>query len=358
MKYFFTAVLFISVLSSHAQHDFDSLYDNNDEFRTYIDDYSRNYDLFSGEEMIEMNLISDFKNLIKRKYHDEYQEAILEFDFNDTVIVRRQVKIKPRGEYRRKNCHNPPLMLNFKKKDVLIPHLRDFDKIKFVDVCRNNDLYEQYLVIEYLVYKMYNRLSDLSFRARFLSVTYIDTSGKYKLRKHYAFMIEDIEQLAKRHDAVLYEKERISPKSTDQQITGIMDVFQYMIGNTDYYIPMEHNIKMIKLKDVTKPRPVVIPYDFDYSGIVNASYAAPNEMYPIEHVTERYYKGNCQTKERYQEIIEIFIEKKTDFYDVIQNSGELTIRSKKQAIKYLDQFYKKTDKPDNFTRFLLNSCQQ
>jgi hypothetical protein len=40
-------------------------------------------------------------------------------------------------------------------------------------------------------------------------------------------------------------------------------------------------------KDSTA-RPVVVPYDFDYAGIVDAYYAVPNEGLEIENVRQRF----------------------------------------------------------------------
>ena len=64
-------------------------------------------------------------------------------------------------------------------------------------------------------------------------------------------------------------------------------LFQYSIGNTDRSIPGRHNIQMVKSKDSTISKPFVIPYDFDYAGIVNTSYAVPDKNLGIESVTER-----------------------------------------------------------------------
>ena len=129
-RYIFIFIFLFMISGSYGQHDFDSLHSNNDQFKAFIADYSQSYDLFGEDDLIDVTLRSDFKNLIKNKYKDEYQDAILEFNLNDTVIVRRKVKIKPRGEFRLRKCSNPPLMVNFKKKDVLLPQLKDFDKIK------------------------------------------------------------------------------------------------------------------------------------------------------------------------------------------------------------------------------------
>ena len=36
-----------------------------------------------------------------------------------------------------------------------------------------------------------------------------------------------------------------------------------------------------------------VPYDFDYSGLVDAPYAVPPEGIPVENVRQRNYRGYC-----------------------------------------------------------------
>ena len=59
-----------------------------------------------------------------------------------------------------------------------------------------------------------------------------------------------------------------------------------MIGNTDWAVPNNHNVKLIYDKERKLAPPLVVPYDFDYSGLVDASYAVPNEVIGTEKVTE------------------------------------------------------------------------
>lgn len=101
-----------------------------------------------------------------------------------------------------------------------------------------------------------------------------------------------------------------------------------------------HNTALIQSKKDSTSRPFVIPYDFDYSGLVDAEYAVPNEGLPIENVRQRLYRGYPRTKEELSDAIEIFNKQKDKIYSLITNCQLLTQRSKKDIIEYLDDFYK------------------
>ena len=149
---------------------------------------------------------------------------------------------------------------------------------------------------EYYVYKMYNLLTPFSYRVRLLRVEYIDTSGKKKPRDNYAFIIEPTDQMALRLNAKEFDRKGISNHSVDRNTATIMGLFQLLVGNTDWSIPNMHNIKLLRVADAKYPMPVAVPYDFDYCGIIDAQYAIPNEIHPIEKVTERFYMGACNMK--------------------------------------------------------------
>ena len=144
--------------------DFDSLYQNDQAFKEQIDSRPEFQDLFHSDEVIKLSIESDFKNLIKRKYKGEYQPATFKYYLNDTVVVTREIKIKPRGNMRRKTCYFPPLMLNFPKKEAVINQIHDFDKMKMVLDCKRGNTYEQYLLSEYYAYKLYNIITDSELR--------------------------------------------------------------------------------------------------------------------------------------------------------------------------------------------------
>ena len=356
---FIFVFLFLSInnISSSQVYDLDSLYKTSPEFKATIDNIKDTFDLFNTDEIMHVRIISDFRNLIKKKYQDEYQPAILETILFDTIAVRRELKIRARGNFRRKTCHFPPIKLNFPKKQAIFTQIQEFSKIKLVGNCKAGTLYDQYLIQEYYVYKMYNLLTPFSFRVRLLRVEYIDTSGKKKPRDNYAFIIEPTDQMAQRLNAREYDTKGISNHSVDRNISTIMGLFQLMVGNTDWSIPGLHNIKLLRVADVKYPMPVAVPYDFDYCGIVDAQYATPHEILPIEDVKERFYMGTCREMYEYEEAFKLFHEKRAEFEAFFADSPYLVKGGKSKPLNYIDSFYRIIDSKSGVNSVIIRNCK-
>ena len=54
-----------------------------------------------------------------------------------------------------------------------------------------------------------------------------------------------------------------------------------------------HNSRLIAPAAATSNL-LPVPYDFDYSGLVDAPYAVPPEGMPVKSVRKRYYRGYCR----------------------------------------------------------------
>ena len=117
-------------------------------------------------------------------------------------------------------------------------------------------------------------------------------------------------------------------------------IFQYMIGNTDWSVRQYHNIKLMVPKNDTLARPYVIPYDFDYAGLVNAPYAIPNEGLDITSVTQRLYRGFPRTMDELQMNLNIFKEKKDVIMFYLTDFPLLNVKVRRDMTRYLDEFYK------------------
>ena len=353
-----TSFLLINTITAWAQiHDFDSLYKNDKAFKQIFKSTSDSEDIFDNDEIIKITIESDFKNLIKRKYKDEYQPAILRYSLNDTVVINRNITIKPRGNMRKKICFFPPLKLNFPKKAVVIEQLKEFDKIKMVVDCKRGNIYEQYLLSEYYVYKILNILTEYSFRVRLIKVTYVDTSEKYKTAQRFAFLIENKEQMANRLNAIPIDNKSVRDQYTDIPTLANAYLFQFLIGNTDWSIPGRHNIQMIKSKDPILPKPYIIPYDFDYAGIVNTSYAIPDENLGTKSVRERVYRGACIPENEIRNAVKHIIDKKDKIYSLYQSSELLDKNNNQQTLKYLDEFFMIIENENGLKRNILDSCR-
>ena len=355
----FSLLLLLEILYFLAPcqiQNFDSLYNQDENFRKVIQSRADFDDLFMSEEVLRITIESDFKNLIKKKFDGEYQPATLTYFVSDTLSLQREITIKPRGNMRRRTCYFPPIMLNFPKKEAVIKHIQDFDKMKMVVDCKKGELYDQYLLGEYYIYKLYNMITDYSFRVRLVELTMKDSNDNMKSMTSYAYVIESIDQLVKRLNAIEIETKNIRDPLTDLPTLANLYLFQYLIGNTDWSIPGLHNYKIIKPNDPTIQTPFAIPYDFDYAGIINTNYAVPDEQLGIESVRERVYRGVCIDPKYVIEAAKNFQKAREKIYDMYQN-GLLVTYSKRNTIVYLDEFFMILDSEASFKRNILDQCR-
>jgi len=322
-----------------------------------VDTIALDFDLFEQDEPASITLVYDIKDFIRNKQKDEYYDAKLIYHLGDTIGIEKDIRIKARGNNRKDVCAFPPLWLNIGKAEINNSYLGDIKKIKLVTHCAASNANSAYVLKEYLIYKMYNLISPYSFRVRLLRVKYIDTGRKNKEFNSWGFLIEPEEMLAQRVNAFALKMDHIGYSLTDSDQTDIMSLFQFMIGNPDYSITGRHNIKLIKLNDITKPEPVPVPYDFDYSGFVNAHYAVPGEGLPIENVTERYFLGPCRSEERFKEVIALFLSKEEEINSLLDSFEYLDKRSKGIAKSYLDDFFLLAGQKDFAKRSLLTTCR-
>jgi hypothetical protein len=316
------------------------------------------YDLFNNDRVLELVIESDFKKFIKDKDKDRYQDALLHHPLNDTTVVKRIVRIKPRGVFRKKYCSVPPIKLNFKHTDIYVKSVQQLEKMKVVSECKTSASYEDYVLREYLTYKLYQSLTDISFKVKLLRLTTIDTgSKKGKTNGSYAFLIEEVDDLAKRTNLDYLDIETASSKNIVDESMAMIAMFQYMIGNTDWSVPGAHNFKILKEKDPMQQKAFGVPYDFDYSGLVNAPYAVPTPELGITSVRIRYFKCPCYSSDVFRSTLEKFIEKKSQMFSIINEFSQLSEGSKKDINSFVEGFYKQIEskKAENF---FLKNCQK
>jgi hypothetical protein len=313
--------------------------------------------LFSEDEPLLITIKSDFKSLIKGKKSEDpaYQAAELIHTDSEGGEEVFEIKIKPRGITRRINtwCSFPPLMLNFKKKAVENTVFAGQDKLKLVAYCKNNDANEQYNIMEYLVYKVYQLFTPYSFKVRLVQVTYVDTSEKYKPVTRYGFIIEHEKALAERNGGEIAELKLNNHDRCDRRSIDIFTCFQFMVGNTDWWVGNQHNVKILVAEG---KMPIPVPYDFDITGVVNVNYASPDERLGIATVRERLFRGYCRRPGEYEEILSIFNEKKEEIYDIYRTCEILDEKQLKGTLAYYDQFYEIINDPGSVSSNFYEAC--
>ncbi len=315
-----------------------------------------NWDLFGKQDVVKLSLIFDIKEFLKPRNAGKYHVARLLIHISDSGIIEKAVKIRTRGQFRQEHCMFPPIKLNLKKAKFDNEYLEQQTTFKVVTHCRNTSGYENYILKEYLVYKMYNELTDYSFRVRLIQMQYIDSKGKRKPFVKYGFLIEHLNAMATRNNAIRIDNEKLGMKLMDPEGMARVALFNYMIGNCDWSITGLHNMKVIKIKDFTVQYPQPVPYDFDYSGFVDAEYAVPPENLGLESIRERRYIGICLPETTTASAIRLFLEKKAAMYKVINDFDYLSKKEKKELLRYIDSFFRVLDSDFLIRRDIYSTC--
>lgn len=303
-----------------------------------VDTLPRDFGLFKSDEILNLSLRFDLTEYTRKKPKEEYLNAILTYHISDKDSINKEIKLRSRGIARNNICNFPPISLNFKKSDIKSSEMKKADKIKMVTHCNSGN--EEYLFKEFLIYKMYNVLTEYSFKVRLVKVDYISTAKNKKIIRSYAFLIEPLDMLTERTKSAPIEILKLSQKNIIPEMMDRMTIFNYMIGNTDWSVAGQHNVKVISVVDATNPGlGGIIPYDFDYAGLVNAHYALPTEGLGLESVRQRRFLGDCRSAEQYTNALKEFSGKKSEFYRIVNEFTYLNEKDKKSMISYLDEFY-------------------
>ena len=170
-----------------------------------------------------------------------------------------------------------------------------------------------------------------------------------------AILIEDDKVVAKRHGAQVLK--RFVHPLNQAEIASITNAFfQFMIGNTDFSTAYQHNQKLLFKEGKTIP----LPYDFDMSGLVNASYAVvsnvQNTTLDIANVQQRAYRGFKRDEKLFQEVRQLFLDKRSEIDNLIE-SLKIHFEDKKsheKAKEYIKSFYTILENDSKFTSQIVN----
>lgn len=299
--------------------------------------------------VLNVTIETEFKELIREKFEEEYQPAVLSYQNDEGATISWTVELRSRGNVRKQVCYFPPVKIRFdkgqlKEKEIATSHR----SLKLVNQCQSGVINEQYLGRELLTYQLYNVVTPHSLRVRPLHITYVDTGKKAKTTEMVAFVIEDIDELAERLGGQAVKREEFSTNMVEHEPLLTMAVFEYMVGNTDWAVGNLHNLELIKLPEYRKV--IAVPYDFDYAGLVNTTYAVPAKKLPIEDVTQRLYRGPECSAEEAQRVFDFFLSLETDIMQTAENCVLLDERSRRDSKEYLAKFFEELQSPRSLSK--------
>ena len=260
------------------------------------------------------------------------------------------IRVRTRGVWRRVNCDYPPVLIRFDDSLARGTLFQGAHGAKLVVPCRDGDQYEQLILQEYAIYRVYQWLTPASLATRLLRVTYEDERGKVRPLTHYAFATEEPERLAARLGGRIVTGGRPRVSSLSPYQAALLGVFQYFIGNTDWYLAARHNMALV----MTGDSDYAVPFDYDWSGAVDAPYARPLRILPIKTVRERMWRGACQNAEDLEPILARFEALRDTITALYRGVPGLQPRTLARTMQYYDDFYREIADRSRFVRDVVN----
>jgi hypothetical protein len=321
--------------------------------------------LFQTGEMLKIRIEAPFKDLTRKatRSTDPYPATlILEGDASE----QHTIALSARGNSRRNKdlCTFPPLRVEFSEKPEDMSLFDGQKRLKLVTHCRLSRSYQQYYLLEYTAYKLFNVMTPNSLQVRMAEIDYVEAGSGKLITTRIGFFIEDTDDAAKRIGMKEIDLPDITKSQLDVLAAARYGLFQYMIGNLDWSMHNGpegkdccHNTKLIGAAKDAVSDLIPVPYDFDYSGLVNAPYAvAPAEL-RIRSVRTRRYRGFCIHNPEARAEARRINENRQAFYDIVDAVPALSDGSKRSTQKYLDKFFADIEDDEKMEKKLLSNCR-
>jgi len=317
--------------------------------------------LFADDTPLGLRIEAPLRTLSRnRRDRDELDGTLTYTDSAGREVVL-DLQLRTRGNSRMDICAYPPLRLNLRRGQVEGTLFAGQNQLKLVTLCKDQTAYRDYLTLEYTLYRLFALLSDRAYRVRWVDIAYVDTDRKQRdPDTRSGFLIEEDTELADRTGLTIWRADTIDPAVLDPEQTSRVALFHFLVGNTDWSAvtgsPGErccHNGDLFR--DVTG-RAVVVPYDFDQSGLIDADYASPADGLPIRSVTQRLFRGYCIHNDFVDAVIRE-ITSRRDEIEMLFVDAEIQARTRARVLGYIESFFEIVDDPQERAERITGACR-
>jgi hypothetical protein len=290
------------------------------------------FEYLTSKEAVHVKLSTDLTQLNGSRKSDDYIPAVL----TDQNGKKWKVEIKSRGKFRRKNGFFPPIKIKFSKKELAVEGYSAHNDLRVsLPFYEGNDG-DDYMVREYLCYRMYEHLTPASVRARLVCMTLSDSHVESWKHEINTIFMEDDDELEQRLEVKEEEIYGLDPDSLLQTQAGLTAAFNYFIGNADWEVAGMRNVKL--MRGTPGGKIILIPYDFDFSGVVNAPYSKPASMSGLKTIKQRFLMADGIKPEHLRRAY-MSIQKEAPALRKIVQSKYLKNSSQRDILDYLQSFY-------------------
>lgn len=312
-------------------------------------------DLFTNQETLDLRMKFSIKDMKKNTNDSTYVDQVIWYKNEAGEWEELEVEMRTRGNFRLNNCYYPPMRLKVKKKQRKGTPFENNKSLKLVMPCNRASNADSYVIKELICYKLFDEVSEYTFSTRMVRLHFENEDDKRGEQELIGFLIEDDDDVADRFNAQIVDDKKILGTLLEDSAALRHDLFQLMIGNTDFSGLYKHNQKVMQLDERTV---VPLAYDFDMTGLVNPPYAQVSNLVDIEKVTDRLYRGFCREEAITQTIRKEFIAKEQSIYSVVNRYSDwLSTGDKKEIDRFLRDFFEILNNDRSFEKFVVNACR-
>ena len=316
--------------------------------------------LFASQQPLEIRIEAPIKAL-RRADKETWMLGKLSHGGTDF-----DVEFRARGKFRLDMCRMPPLWIKFDKAQVKGTVFEKQRRLKLVSFCRDTKKWVEYIVLEYLVYRIYNLITPESYRVRPASIVYVEQDGGKATEPRFSILLEHKRLLNKRLGTEALKVAKLGHTDLNPVSASLLEMFAFMIGNTDWSALLGpaaegccHNVHVFVPKGEGVATGTVIPvaYDFDQTGFVNPSYQQVNEDLGIRSVKNRLYRGWCRDPSIQAQTYAKFTAQRGAIEQLVADQEGLSEKTRAKTMKWINSFYEIMDDPKSRAKKIDKKCR-
>lgn len=299
--------------------------------------------LFSADAPIEIEIRGPIGDIVRNAARStEPMPATLIHDGREAAI-----ELSARGNARRRpeNCRFPPLRVKFAQKPESGTLFQGQKSLKLVTHCQRQESFQKHTLLEFAAYRIYNVMTDASLKVRLAHIRYVSEDNSELYAERLGFFIEDADDAAERIGMKEIRTPSVTISQHDAAAAARVTLFFHLIANHDWSMLVGpdneccHNGKLFGADKTAQSDLVYVPYDFDYSGLVNAPYAVPPDTIRIKTVRTRYYRGACSLNGELPAAAQQIRNQRAMIEDAVKSTPFIDEKTANGAVKYLAPFF-------------------
>ncbi|MEJ2603866.1 MAG: hypothetical protein P8172_11320 [Gammaproteobacteria bacterium] len=314
--------------------------------------------LFADDAVLPLVFELDFGDVCRNPESGECTPAAGVIRVTDAGGRLRELDVsyRTRGRWRREtgHCALPALFLEFDDTQTAGTPFAGQHTLPFTTHCQyHRPEYQAWAILEYLAYRYYTLVTEASIRVRLARIEYRDTGSRRRYTR-YGFFSEHFRDVGRRIGAEWLDVDKIDVRQTDPTELAALSVFQFMIGHLDWSAAELHNTTAFRRAEGPI---VVVPFDFDYAGLVDTEYAVPPRGLGVHDVRQRRYRGFCREGIDWDALFTRFADLHEPVIDLLREQEGLRSKERSRAEHYLEAFFGTMDSEALRRRQIIEACR-